>query len=224
MKYFRKTSAIAALLLVFAVACDSDKSEGEEDAGGDAAQSTETGTGQADDQGGSEQTGAPSEDSRPSAKSTEKGTIQEKPPLQVESFLTIDDLRSIEKSKDFAPGKLVGRDPSPKYNAKRVHPEGGGNYGAGIQVWAYKKESAAKKRVDDMKAQYLNVGPVPEDAKGFGASAFVSQRSGIKNFVFHVGNPPRTVAVSCSKEICDTDAKMTQLADQVRERIEASGK
>ena len=221
MTRYTKTllSLVACVSMLAAGACDSDDKEASDDAGADTAQAAKEAQ-----NGGSAAAQKPGPDAgaeskRRTAEASQSGQITEKPPLEIEELLTVEDLEKKYQSMSFETGPLVGLAPSPRYNARRIYPSGGEDYGAGLQVWSFDKASSATQRLKSFKEQYLNVSSLPEDASDFGKDAFVAERSGIRNLLFQTDEPVRVVAVSCSNEICKSTANLVALAEIVKDRV-----
>lgn len=218
MKYWTYTTLLVGVLLFGGSGCDNDKKQQSDDAG------TDTGATSAEsaEQKQKGDKGDDQSDKRPAAESKESATIDEKPPLQIDSYLTREDLAEITEIETSEATNLPGRDPSPTYNARRIAPAKDGDYGAGLQVWTFEKPDEAQKRLSELRSQYLNVKEPAEELGGEGA--FTSKRGGIRNFVLKLENPPRIVAVSCSIETCDSTEKSHELVERVRERMTESEK
>lgn len=223
MKYWTYTTLLVGVLLFGGSGCDNDKKQQSDDAGADTGASSAKSAEQKQKEKGGESDDQ--SDKRPEAKSKESATINEKPPLQIDSYLTREDVTKIAGIEKGESTDLPGRDPSPTYNARRIAPAEGGDYGAGLQVWAFENSEAAQKRLSEFRSQYLNVKePAEELVEIVGEGAFNSKRGGIRNLVFKTEDPPRIVAVSCSIETCDSTEQLHKLAEQVRERMTESEK
>lgn len=228
MKYRTPLSVLAAcLLLVLAgAACDSDKKSTSDDGEQAAPATSEKADKGADEQqeerARSADAGNADAQGQPSATSG-SGTVAEKPPLEIADLLTPKDAEEIANGGTFKAEHLVGEPPSPDYNARHLRPEQGNDYGVGLQVWSFQKVESAEKRFQDLKSQYLAVKEAPEAAEGLAGEAFLSQRSGIKNLVFHIDTPPRIIAVSCSTKLCQSQTDLMELAEKVAERVQDSG-
>lgn len=150
------------------------------------------------------------------------GTLKPEPPLEIDGLMKSDDVASVADGKDFRTTKLPGREPGPNYNAQRLRPPQGDDYGAGLQVWSFSSEKEAKKRLEELRSQYLAVQDPPDSAGPLADSGFVSARSGIRNFVFSVDSPARVVAVSCSEAVCDSNETLAKLARRVAGRVRSN--
>jgi hypothetical protein len=217
MTYWTRSIIVAAVALFVAAGCDSDSNSDETDAGsGDALQ-----TEQADEPDtGSEDArtaNAPdSGDDRPSATANEPGTIDEEPPLQVQEFLPIDQVQKLDKSREYTRSFLPGAEPGPSYNALRIHPAQGDDYGAGLQVWKLEDEGKAVEKFKQLKKQYLDVGA---GLQNIDAKTFTSTRDDIQNVVVHPEGERFVYTVSCSKNLCDSPDKLTELIGFVQEEL-----
>ena len=220
MTYLKWMTAGLLAVSLCAAGCDNDKKKAApgDDAGADtAAPTTESAaaeTADADEASGQEK-------ARPTATASQKGTSDAKPPLDIEGVLPVEQITKIAGGGNFEAEKLVGVEPSPTYNARRIKPAGGGNYGAGLQVWSFDKADGAKAKLSAMKSQYLNVSETPDSAKGLGDPAFVAERSGIRNLVFTVDETAYVAAVSCSREVCPSDKELVQLATAAQKELAA---
>jgi hypothetical protein len=192
------------------------------DARGTSSGATEPGSDESPDASSASRadTAATGGSNRPEVRGERSGTITEKPPLDVESLLTPEDLGQLV-SGSYESTKLPGRKPSPTYNARRLRPGDGSDYGAGLQIWAVDDASKAKSKLDDLRKQYLNVGDPPKDKVGpFQGRSFLAQRGGIRNFGFRVSEPTRIVVVSCSVRTCESIDTLVRLAKRVEGRIQ----
>jgi hypothetical protein len=221
MTYLKWMTAGLLAVSLCAAGCDSDKKKAAtgDDAGADTAAPSKEPEAADDRADASAAPGAG--EARPTATASEKGTIDEKPPLDIEGVLPVEVVTKIAGGGNFEAEKLVGVEPSPTYNARRIKPAGGGNYGAGLQVWSFDKADGAGAKLSTMKSQYLNVSKAPDSAKGLGDAAFVAERSGIRNLVFAVDEPACVAAVSCSKEVCSSDKELVQLATAAQKKLAA---
>lgn len=221
MTYWTRSILVAAVTLLVAAGCDSDSDSDQNDAGGGDAIQTEqadepdTGSDDADTADSSPDAG----DDRPAATASESGTIDEKPPLEIREFLPVEQIQKIDESREYTRSPLPGIEPSPNYNAFRIHPSQGDDYGAGLQVWKFEEEGKGGQRFDELKSQYLNVDPKAAVLEGLDAQGFASTRGGIQNVVVFAGGNKVVYALSCSKTLCDSPDKLRELVSYVHEEL-----
>ena len=218
-----RSSIIAATLLLalgLISGCDDESKEQPADAGG------ADGSAQADTSGASEDTTvtdkkkatADPQPARPKATSPSRATVSAEAPLDVSEYLVESDLSKLVKGK-VSTEPLVGTEPSPDYNAIRLHPGKGNVYGAGLQLWKLDNAKAARARLDKLRAQYLGVDNAPASAPVRGKRAFVSERAGIRSYVFATRKPAHLIAVSCDQETCKNWKDVMGLAKKVQIRL-----
>lgn len=217
-----KTLTIALLLTVAAAsaACDNDKSADKSaadvsvvDASAPKAAAKEDAT----------DTGANADDARQQASSPRGATVEQQPPLDISSYLSEKDLAKLTTGSVIAQ-PLVGKTPSPTYNATRLAVGGRDWYGAGLQVWKLDDKSEAANRLKNLRTQYLGVDNAPKGAPVGGDRAFVAERAGIQTYVFIPNNAPDHIAaVSCGQDLCKRGWKdVFSLADKVDKRAKQS--
>jgi hypothetical protein len=144
-----------------------------------------------------------SKPSRPVASSPGVARVDAEPPLDVSGLLKKDDLGDLT-SAEVEVSDLIGKSPTPTYNATRLHPADGDLYGVGLQVWELGSDSESVDFVGQMRAQYLGVEDAPKDAPTGNSRSFISSRSGIRIYVFAPeGEAGYAAAVSCGDEFCE---------------------
>jgi hypothetical protein len=211
-----------ALLLIGLSACD-DKPEGEArvDAGVDATKTAQKAQKKAEAEQPSASKNAPDPEKRTSASSPKGATVAEEPPLDISKLLTTKDFEDFTRTS-MVREQLVGKPPSPTYNAVHLHPSGRNFYGAGLQVWKAESSEAAVERALQLREQYLAVEDAPKDGPVDNERAFVSDRAGILTYVFPFseGDQSYVLAVSCGEKLCKKGFEdVAELAEVVVERL-----
>jgi hypothetical protein len=217
MTYWTRSTIVAAVVLFVAAGCDSDSDADQTDAGGgDAIQTEQTDQPDTGSEDARTDKSPDAGEGRPSATADESGTINEKPPLEIEEFVPFEKIQQLDESREYTRSFLTGAEPTPNYNAVRIHPSQGGDYGAGLQIWKLADEGKAVEKFNQLKKQYLDVAPGLENID---AKSFTSTRADIQNVVVHPEGGPFVYAVSCSKKLCDSPDKLTELVGFVHEEL-----
>ncbi len=209
------TILAASMLLVVPLGCDNDKESSEEDAGPDVTEVERT-----DTAGGADDSPGPDAGERPSARAGESGTIDEKPPLPIEELLPVDLVQEMTESSELARAPIPGINPSPDYNAVRLHSREEDGYGVGLQVWRLEEPKAARSHFEKLRGQYLEPSESEELVDELERPVFTSTRSDVANIVTWLEEPPVVVAISCATDTCDSSKSMAELARAVLDRLQ----
>ncbi len=215
----KKLLTICALLLLALAACD-DKADGD-GAPADAAGINDAETAeQSQKKAPAKKAEDPAEDTAPkrtTASSPNNATVNEEPPLDISKLLTVEDFSQMTRAK-LVEDPLVGKAPSPDYNAIHVHQAGRNFYGAGLQVWKIDAPKAAVKRVEQMSQQYLGVEDPSGKPVADATAQFLSNRAGILTHVFALDG--YVVAVSCGEKFCkDGEKDLFEISKKVAGRF-----
>lgn len=132
--------------------------------------------------------------------SRRRGVISNDPPLSTTAFLTADDIQPFFHDDAVETAPIAGQSPSPTYNSIRFAPsEHPHQFGIGLQIWQL-EEISAPERLTELRAQYLNVRK--PDHKDAPRTSFISERAGIRTFVFASKDDSHLFALSCGSEHC----------------------
>lgn len=129
-----------------------------------------------------------------------RGVIANNPPLAAENFLSPEESKALLGDTELEISKIAGQPPSSTYNSIRYAPaEHPDQFGLGLQIWHLDGTSPAE-RLTKLRGQFLNVARA--DHKDAPRTSFISERAGIRTFVFSSKDDSHLFALSCGLETC----------------------
>lgn len=148
-----------------------------------------------------------------------QATIARNPPLDISSLLPLEALEQLIGNKPLRTEPLAGQPATSTYNALRIFAEDASEnaYGVGLQVWKLSDLEEAQSRLNELKLQYLGVQDPPQNLK-IAEDAFISERSGIRNYLF-VAPPSHMIGISCESGLCSNWSTLVELGTSVQSKL-----